>query len=193
VERDLEELKALAEQETESLDVPFVEERRGLFLGQFLNDAVRDFSLEPVRGLMDARFDRAAPGLRGPLEEMARLAGFFREEAPEGFRGVVIRAATDLPVLAMGLLGHPSGILRDELLGAQGVPAFAEAVVDGRVSRLMAAEDEFGESDRGFREPRPPVGIAMMQRALEAEERRNNPGRSVSPNGAPGGPPGGGF
>jgi hypothetical protein len=179
-ESDFEELAAMA-QPPESLDVPSLEEKRA-FLGEFLNDAVRDFRLEPMRFLMDGRFDRGLPGLRPHVEEMARLAGFFASEPPADFVGIVERAMADLPVLAMGLVGHPSGVL-EELLGERGKAPFADAVLHGRVARLAAAleEDEFGERP-GLHILKPSPEIAMMQRRMEATERQMNPGGAIDPN-----------
>jgi hypothetical protein len=180
-EADFEELVALA-QSPESMEAPGLEEKRGAFLGEFLNDAVRDFSLEPVRFLMGGRFDRGLPGLRPHVEEMARLAAFFAGEPPVGFVGIVERAMADLPVLAMGLKAHPSGIL-EELLGERGMAPFADAVLHGRVARLAASleEDEFGERP-GLHILKPSPEIAMMQRQMEATERRANPGAAIDPN-----------
>jgi hypothetical protein len=174
-ESDFEELAAMA-QPPEGLDVPSLEEKRGAFLGEFLNDAVRDFRLEPMRFLMDGRFDRGLPGLRPHVEEMARLAGFFASEPPADFVGIVERAMADLPVLAMGLVGHPSGVL-EELLGERGKAPFADAVLHGRVAR----EDEFGERP-GLHILKPSPEIAMMQRRMEATERQMNPGGAIDPN-----------
>jgi hypothetical protein len=90
--------------------------------------------------------------------------------------GIVERAMADLPVLAMGLVGHPSGVL-EELLGERGKAPFADAVLHGRVARLAAAleEDEFGERP-GLHILKPSPEIAMMQRRMEATERQMNPG-----------------
>jgi hypothetical protein len=114
-------------QPPESLDVPSLEEKRGAFLGEFLNDAVRDFRLEPMRFLMDGRFDRGLPGLRPHVEEMARLAGFFASEPPADFVGIVERAMADLPVLAMGLVGPRGGSGGGRVRGAPR-PAHPEAL-----------------------------------------------------------------
>lgn len=188
LEADLGRLEALSILPTE-LDAPSLEQQRGGFLGDFLNDAVRDFSLEPVRGLMASMpFDRALPGLRGPLEEMARLAGFFAPERPSSFRGVVEQAAFDLPTISVGLISGPvSGRIVEDLLGDRGISTLADAVVNGKVSRLLASlEEDVFRQPEGMVLVMPPREIGMMQAQLTATERALNPGRSVQP-GGPGG------
>jgi hypothetical protein len=187
-DRDRQMLEGLAAQgmAAEGFEPTSPEEEAGAFLGEFLNDAVRDFDLPFVRRLWEGfgpfrgpRFELLLPGMMPRIEEMARMVGFFRDDpGPLSFDQAVNRATSELPTLAVGLLMHPMGELQ-ELLGSLGVDAFADAILRGKVSKLAARMQEL---EGGLRLVRPPAGIAMMQRRLEMRERRTNPGAAIDPN-----------